>query len=106
MSYRSFKISKEIPLGIFMSLASFLKGNTVSLQVLEVEGSHFVTRPQPLPPLEAKRPELLHKSVDGEEEAEACSIICMVSFDDQFQIILISIRLAQNRVLVEDFVSL
>lgn len=103
MTYRSFKIF-TIPLGIFMSLASFREGNTVSLQVLEVEGSHFVTRSQPLPPLEAKRPELLHKSVDGEEEA--CSIICMVSFDDQFQIILISIRLAQNRVLVEDFISL
>ena len=43
-------------------------GIFMSLQVLEVEGNHFVTRPQPLPPLEAKRPELLHKSVDGEEE--------------------------------------
>ena len=35
----------------------------------EVDGCHWVARPQPLPALEVKRPEVLHESVDGEEDA-------------------------------------
>jgi len=37
--------------------------------VKEVDGCHWVARPQPLPALEVKRPEVLHESVDGEEDA-------------------------------------
>ena len=40
----------------------------------EVDGCHWVARPQPLPALEVKRPEVLHESVDGEEDAADATI--------------------------------
>ena len=39
----------------------------VDCKVKEVDGCHWVARPQPLPPLEAQRPEVLHDSVDRED---------------------------------------
>lgn len=36
----------------------------------EVDGCHWVARPQPLPALEVKRPEV-HESVDGEDAMDA-----------------------------------
>ena len=40
----------------------------------EVDGCHWVARPQPLPALEVKRPEVLHESVDVEEDAADATI--------------------------------
>ena len=39
-----------------------------------MDGCHWVACPQPLPALEVKRPEVLHESVDGEEDAMDATI--------------------------------
>lgn len=54
-----------------------------TLKVKEVDGCHWVARPQPLPALEVKRPEVLHESVDGEEDAMAATIeLCEEDYSD------------------------